>query len=191
MLDKYIIIKSKENMNTPFFIDFIKGLLGNNIDIKFDNDIMTIYYSMNEMETVKDGLSALLFEYQYSMIIYMSKPLSALDIEEHHRIIKYYISLAILEDGIYDEHELLTKLVLMGHNDYLDKIVYKPFINDYSTLDTIKTFIETNMNTSKAASILYMHRNTLINKLDRFVNLTGYDVKKFKDAFIIYHLLKK
>ncbi|UKI48833.1 MAG: helix-turn-helix domain-containing protein [Clostridium sp.] len=34
------------------------------------------------------------------------------------------------------------------------------------------------MNVSKASKMLYLHRNTLIYKLDRFYEITGYDIRK-------------
>ena len=83
------------------------------------------------------------------------------------------------------------ELVLNGERLDLDKIVLGSFVNDLSMIQTIKAFLENDMNTSKTAQAIYMHRNTLINKLDRFIAVSGYDIKKFGDAFIIYHLIKK
>jgi DNA-binding PucR family transcriptional regulator len=55
----------------------------------------------------------------------------------------------------------------------------------------MKIFIEKNQNTSEAAKALYLHRNTLINRLDKFYRVTGFDLKKFEDAAIIYLLIKE
>ena len=61
--------------------------------------------------------------------------------------------------------------------------------NDYEMKTIVKTYLECNMNISKASNVLYMHRNTLMYKIDNFINETGFDIKKFKDAYIIYHIL--
>ena len=83
------------------------------------------------------------------------------------------------------------ELVLNGIYGNLDNVVLGKYKNDPTTIEVLKCFLENNMNTSKTANSIYMHRNTLINKLDKFVQNTGYDIKKFNDAFIIYHLIKK
>jgi DNA-binding PucR family transcriptional regulator len=56
--------------------------------------------------------------------------------------------------------------------------------------NTLKVFFLNNMNVLKSSKDLYVHRNTLINKLDRFKEKTGYDPKDFKDAYLIYSLIK-
>ena len=69
------------------------------------------------------------------------------------------------------------------------KNILKEFYDDYQMKEVIKAYLDSNMNISKAANRLYMHRNTVMNKIDKFINNTGYDIKKFKNAFIIYHII--
>jgi RNA-binding protein YhbY len=56
-------------------------------------------------------------------------------------------------------------------------------------IQTIKTFLEHNQNINQTAKELYIHRNTLLQRLDKFYQVTGFDVKKFQDAFIVYQLI--
>ena len=56
-------------------------------------------------------------------------------------------------------------------------------------LEVVKKYLDCNMNISQAANSLYMHRNTVMNKIDKFIDVTGYDIKKFRNAFIIYKYL--
>ena len=57
-------------------------------------------------------------------------------------------------------------------------------------IDTIKTYLEADQNMSFASKILYVHRNTLIQRIDKFQQVTGFDVKVFIDAYLIYHLIR-
>ena len=43
---------------------------------------------------------------------------------------------------------------------------------------------------SRAAKNLYLHRNTLIQRLEKFYVKTGFDCRRFVEAYIIYTLLK-
>lgn len=59
--------------------------------------------------------------------------------------------------------------------------------------DLTKSFIiycESNMNVAKAAECLYVHRNTLIYRLDKFEQLSRIDVKSFQHCSIVYMVLK-
>ena len=42
---------------------------------------------------------------------------------------------------------------------------------------------------SQASKNLYIHRNTLTQRLDKFLQITGFDARKFMDGLLIYHLL--
>jgi carbohydrate diacid regulator len=43
---------------------------------------------------------------------------------------------------------------------------------------------------SKASKHLYVHRNTLIQRLDKLHQVTGFDVRVFQDAYLIYQLIR-
>lgn len=65
---------------------------------------------------------------------------------------------------------------------------------DASTLDsemltTLKTFFQHNCNISETSKALYIHRNTLLYRLDKFKQATGMDVRNFHDAVLIHMAL--
>lgn len=45
------------------------------------------------------------------------------------------------------------------------------------------------LNVSKTASAVYMHRNTVINKLDVIKKTSGLDIQRFYDAIAMYNLI--
>lgn len=47
---------------------------------------------------------------------------------------------------------------------------------------TIEVFFENNLNLSEAARKLYIHRNTLVYRLEKVQRLTGFDLREFDDA---------
>lgn len=49
----------------------------------------------------------------------------------------------------------------------------------------IEKFFKNNLNISETARELYMHRNTLVYKLERLQKLTGLDIRKFDDALTL------
>lgn len=53
---------------------------------------------------------------------------------------------------------------------------------DEETLQTVDRFFENDLNISETARQLYIHRNTLVYRLERFEKIIGLDVRKFEDA---------
>ena len=55
---------------------------------------------------------------------------------------------------------------------------------DEDTLDTINRFFENNLNVSETARKLYVHRNTLVYRLEKVKKITGLDLREFEDAIL-------
>lgn len=60
------------------------------------------------------------------------------------------------------------------------------FKEDRELFTTIKNFLQNNMNASITAKKLYIHRNTLQYRLDRFAEKTGIILKDFYSAMTVY-----
>ena len=62
-------------------------------------------------------------------------------------------------------------------------------------LSTAEEFLNTSLNVSETSRNLYMHRNTLMYRLDKIERATGLDIRKFRDAMtfrlvmILYKLI--
>lgn len=57
-----------------------------------------------------------------------------------------------------------------------------PDVFDEETMVTIQKFFENNLNISETARQLYLHRNTLVYRLERLEKIIGLDIRKFEDA---------
>lgn len=93
-----------------------------------------------------------------------------------------------------------TRHVFWAHNLGLGKLIYhlpKEICNEYikdhfqglqvnmideETLHTIHVFLESGLSIAECARKLYLHRNTLIYRLDKIQKFTGLDIRKFDDA---------
>ena len=53
---------------------------------------------------------------------------------------------------------------------------------DEETLETISKFFENNLNVSETSRQLFIHRNTLVYRLDKLDRATGLDLRVFDDA---------
>lgn len=55
---------------------------------------------------------------------------------------------------------------------------------DADTLETINKFFENNLNVSETSRKLYVHRNTLVYRLEKIKKITGLDLRQFDHAIV-------
>ena len=79
---------------------------------------------------------------------------------------------------IYQLPESLCRLFIdeiFGDNEVPDDL-------DEETLNTINKFFENNLNVSETSRQLFVHRNTLVYRIEKLEKSCGLDVRKFDDA---------
>lgn len=59
---------------------------------------------------------------------------------------------------------------------------FDPSVIDQETLATIKTFFDNNLNVSETSRQLFIHRNTLVYRMEKLEKATGLDIRTFEDA---------
>lgn len=69
---------------------------------------------------------------------------------------------------------------------FLKEVFKKSSVNslDSDTLFTITKFFENNLNVSETSRKLFIHRNTLVYRLEKIKRLTGLDLRDFEDAIV-------
>ena len=78
---------------------------------------------------------------------------------------------------------ILEKYVALRDMRALVKI-----FGDSEMMDTAECFFQNNLNVSQTAQALYMHRNTLMYRLNKIKRLTGLDIKNF-DMAVTFEIL--
>ena len=103
-----------------------------------------------------------------------------------------------LKEEIFNYSKMLFEKIVYNINISVKNellIVFKERFNlfDSEMIITIDEFVNCGLNISDAARKLYIHRNTLIYRLDKIHKETGFDIRNFKEAtvFIIAFLVWK
>ncbi|MBR5306635.1 MAG: helix-turn-helix domain-containing protein, partial [Oscillospiraceae bacterium] len=55
---------------------------------------------------------------------------------------------------------------------------------DQETLFTIQSFFENNLKVSETSIGFFVHRNTLVYRLEKIRKITGLDLREFDDAIV-------
>jgi carbohydrate diacid regulator len=111
--------------------------------------------------------------------------------------LKAYDIGAIYEEGrsVYDYNKMGTARLF--HDIPVERL--EEFINetitsevfdqiDDETIKTMQSFFENNLNISETARKMYLHRNTLVYRIDKLMKLTGMNVTNF-DSAVLFHTI--
>lgn len=93
------------------------------------------------------------------------------------------ISLALIEAAACISEKQVEKVAA-----FCDLKGLKKVFGDAELMRTAECFIECSLNISAAARELYMHRNTMMYRLDKIKRSTGLDIRSFADA-VAFRLL--
>jgi carbohydrate diacid regulator len=70
-------------------------------------------------------------------------------------------------------------------NEYLEILMDKSartIFDDQEMISTAEEFLENSLNVSETSRKLFLHRNTLMYRLDKIEKLTGLNLRNFSDA---------
>ena len=121
------------------------------------------------VKTVKD----LAFSFKEAQVA-----LEASKVFDSERLIVSYENLGIAR-LVYQLPTTLCKIFLkeVFRNGSIESL-------DQETLFTIQRFFENNLNISETSRKLFIHRNTLVYRLDKIKRLTALDLREFDDAIV-------
>ncbi len=82
---------------------------------------------------------------------------------------------------------LLYNVPIAECTAYLDNYIPVSMLSslDEETLNTLSAFFDCDLSLAETSRALFVHRNTLIYRLDKFKEQTGLDPRKFSDAITI------
>ena len=78
---------------------------------------------------------------------------------------------------------LFSELPSQTHKDFIHKVLGTL---PEELIETLETFLHHDLSISETAKTLFVHRNTLIYRLDRITDLTGYNPRRFLGAVHLY-----
>ncbi len=183
-----------ENNIDNVILDLKECYDGNDVEIlKYEDYILIVgaYEDASEhVESIQELISI-----NTKGRIYISYMLvdSYKNIKKVYNKLAYKIELAKkynLNSYIFDENKLILESIIDSVNEEMKEDVFNRFDKGLSSLDkemikTIEVFFKCGLNLSEASKELYIHRNTLIYRLDKIQKYTSYDIRDFNSAVLL------
>ena len=168
-------------------------------------DIQIIHYNkylllISKDELVIDESTSNTIEtetYRKTYIIYLNKIENKNSLDFNVSIINELLPFIIKDNNsnrIFNLYDLAIykSIHLFNKDNFLFSLIDFNIIKniDDNLLLTGINFIENGLSISKPSNCLYLHRNTLVYRLDKIKETLNLDLKNFKDAFIFYLSIK-
>lgn len=191
--DSYlIVIKVKEKLDEA--VQILKDIYSNTeiIIFNFKEYILLLGSFENIQEhtfSIHETLYTSIYKKCYMIYIEM---FDYVLLKKNFDLCRYKLNLAEkynVSGRIFDKNSLMFESIIDNINDEEKNRIMNKFNEGFEKLDndiiqSIDVFFEFNLNLSEAAKKLYVHRNTLIYRLDKIQKYTSYDIRKFNDAVI-------
>lgn len=134
----------------------------------------------------------------YTDMTIMTTPLTTM--KDIHAFYSMQAELFEIARGIFPEkhdfhyEQLLPLAMIHAIPQDRRKLIFNQFANelnheDPESIRSISVFFEHNLNLTTASKALFIHRNSLQYRIERFYEKTGLDPKKFEDAVVITSLM--
>jgi sugar diacid utilization regulator len=169
----------------------------------YDNqDIMSVLYKDNlvvlgefdeineHAESIRDSIVSEL--YCKCVVSYGMKIYDVVSIKKSYEEAKECVSLGKnfhIKNEIFSYNKMIFEKLVYNIKPQIKQELLQSFEDklnafDSEMINTIEEFVNCGLNISDAAKKLYVHRNTLIYRLDKIYKETNFDIRNFKDAAV-------
>jgi len=173
-------------------ITFFQELLKVSHHLILKGYIVFFYYEKKDFDFL-DIIPSLNEDFNSNLVLFESGPIDRSQPEGFRILFDIYFQFYEKHPIRYLNNTLLIIELAKYQADQISKItsiLLKTIIEDPSFLFLINALFENNLNITKTASSIYMHRNTINNKIEHIQKETGFYIQKFNDAMAVYILLK-
>ncbi|PCK22322.1 transcriptional regulator [Bacillus pumilus] len=108
-----------------------------------------------------------------------------------HQLFLWHLQRGKLRSGVTTFYQCLPSLIRYDASKVSDAIsdAFKEAVFDRDVFRTLLTYMQCNLNASQAAKALYVHRNSLQYRIDKFIERTGLDIRHFQEASAAYFMM--
>ena len=175
-------------------VNIINQLYDNNVFVSLYGDSIIIVGTFQDVEdhaiSIKDSIVSDLYCNCY---VSYGEPFYDIDsikkAYEAAKESKVLLKKFGMKEEILNYDNILFEKMVFNLNSNLKEALFATFRENFDKFDneiiqTINKFFDCDLNISNTAKKLYIHRNTLIYRLDKIKKETGFDIRNFKEATI-------
>ena len=200
-------------LNEPDLHDQVNELLqsaleskdGQNVCTTIGKGIFAIAYDISKEDDAKEFATAMVQSIQEELTCQATVGMSDIFTDLNQIQTAYDHAKQALEAGrklitnqiFYDYENLgIAKVVWNMTREHCEQFLQETLnteaekeLQNKEMLESIDVFFQSNLNISVAARELYVHRNTLVYRIEKFNKVSGYNLSEFHDAALVQFIL--
>lgn len=157
------------------------------------NDVIIVYPNQEILtEEFYDITQSLSLDLDIKIKYFKGSVINKSNYHDFGKIYKVY-SMYTNKNYSYSTISELISYVLIKDSSLLKdikKALISAILKDDQLINLVLALANNNLNVTKTAKTIYMHRNTINNKLEYIRNETGFDIQNFYDIVAVYGLIK-
>ena len=202
VMQKYLSNKIKPNypyykffiLNTSKYtyeiIDIFKDLIGEAEVVSYERCSVIFYFNNIDFD-FKSLIKTINDDFYTDAHLFESGKIQFGDATEFSKILDIYNKAGLSKYTYTSNKNILAYLINRKEQAKdLAPVLLNKMVKDESLSMLANAMFENDLNISMTAKNTYMHRNTVNYKLEQIKNETSLDIRKFKDAVIMYEFLK-
>ena len=202
VMQKYLSNKIKPNypyykffiLNTSKYtyeiIDIFKDVIGEAEVVSYESCSIIFYFNNIEFD-FKSLIKTINDDFYTDTRLFESGKIQFGDATEFSKILDIYNKAGLNKYTYTSNKNILAYLINKKEQAKdLAPVLLNKMVKDESLLMLANAMFENDLNISMTAKNTYMHRNTVNYKLEQIKDETGLDIRRFKDAVIMYEFLK-
>ena len=202
VMQKYLSNKIKPNypyykffiLNTSKYtyeiIDIFKDVIGEAEVVSYESCSIIFYFNNIDFD-FKSLIKTINDDFYTDARLFESGKIQFGDATEFSKILDIYNKAGLNKYTYTSNKNILAYLINRKEQAKdLAPVLLNKLVKDESLLMLANAMFENDLNISMTAKNTYMHRNTVNYKLEQIKNETSLDIRKFKDAVIMYEFLK-
>lgn len=189
-LYRFFAFDSNE-LNAEDISEVISSLF-NNVDIIKYNEYIIYFYKAEDDYSLQNIINTINDDFGILLKGFESCPIDIEIREDFFILFDLYLKYSSMQATYINTKDLIFDIVKKDYSSLirLRKIVFKNILNDAQTISLINHFFLNNLNVTQTAKASYMHRNTVMNKLEVIKKITGFNIQNFEEALSLYLLIK-
>jgi len=188
----FLLIDIKNTDDVSKVLNFFLELIPDAILVEYEKKYFLFYFTILEYDM--ESIISSLMEDISSQIKIFSAPRVNPKNKEYFQILINLYNKYLLNKSWYFMNivDLVSEIILNNINDLkiIKPIILNDLLNDAQMEILIRAMFKNNLNVTQTANDIFMHRNTVIKKLEQIKSITGLNMQKFIDANIMYWILK-
>jgi DNA-binding PucR family transcriptional regulator len=190
ILYRYVIIESKQHKPIDDDVISLFSELISPSSIKNNSDHTIMFFEHDIDLAFEDVILNVMSDTLTDLRVYASHAVSSVQERDIYvQAIQQYMDQIPFEKYYFLDDKIIIKHFIYRLSEDMKSLFLNKFYKDQVMIETLKVYLESNLNMVNAAKKLYIHRNTLIQRLDKFYQVTGLDARLFSEALLVYHLI--